>query len=125
MSGWTIYTREAPMLRDIEVLIEHEDRNGKIGVVTSLTVRTLDPSIVTPGEAWGALQRPGGGGGRNFLQAALDAAWQAGLRPSRGLEEVGELKATRSHLEDMRRLVFEQPQRAEMDPRFDLSRGIG
>ncbi len=128
MTGWTIYTREAPMLRDIEVLIEHEDRTGKLGIVTGLTVRALDRSVLTPQEAWGALQRPdGSGGGRQFLQAALDAAWQAGLRPSRGVEEIGELKATRSHLEDMRRLVFDtqEVRMHGLQPDFStLERGV-
>lgn len=45
----------------------------------------------------------------NFLQAALDAAWEYGLRP-KGVNDpavgLAELRATKGHLEDMRALVF-------------------
>lgn len=45
----------------------------------------------------------------NFLQAALDCAWKAGMRPD-GYEDKrdelnGELTATKQHLEDMRKLA--------------------
>lgn len=46
---------------------------------------------------------------RSFMQAVLDAAWELGLRPAGFKEHETELKATRYHLEDMRRLVFEEP----------------
>lgn len=46
-----------------------------------------------------------------FLQAALDAAWKVGLRPTNWHDErPGEIKAKDAHLQDMRRLVFGGPQ---------------
>ena len=43
--------------------------------------------------------------GRDFLQAALDVAWEIGLRPDGYQDHTNELKATRYHLEDMRALA--------------------
>lgn len=40
-------------------------------------------------------------------QAMMDAFWEAGLRPSSGEGNAGQLGATRAHLDDMRKLVFE------------------
>ena len=37
-----------------------------------------------------------------FLQAMMDAAWDAGLRPSRAQDE----RHMKAHLEDMRRFAF-------------------
>lgn len=45
--------------------------------------------------------------GQNFLQAALDAAWEAGLRPKNWRNEAPEqIVAMNHHLQDMRALVF-------------------
>lgn len=44
--------------------------------------------------------------GRDFLQAALNCAWEMGLRPP-GLEHTTEtIAATARHLEDMRAIAF-------------------
>jgi len=40
-------------------------------------------------------------------QNFMDALWQSGFRPSEGTGSAGALKATQSHLDDMRKLVFE------------------
>jgi len=42
----------------------------------------------------------------SFLQAALDAAWELGMRPA-GFNDTREsMAATKAHLEDMRALAF-------------------
>lgn len=41
-----------------------------------------------------------------FVQAILDAAWDAGMRPSQARDATEEIKAIRYHLEDMRSLAF-------------------
>jgi hypothetical protein len=44
--------------------------------------------------------------GRDFLQAALNCAWEMGLRPT-GFEHTAEtIKATDRHLQDMRAIAF-------------------
>lgn len=45
-----------------------------------------------------------------FLQAALEAAWEMGLRPKSFADHTNELTAVRYHLEDMRALA-KVPQR--------------
>lgn len=42
----------------------------------------------------------------NFIQAIIDAAWDAGMRPANFKEHESELTATKYHLEDMRKIVF-------------------
>lgn len=47
--------------------------------------------------------------GNEFLQAALEAAWTAGLRPKNWrLETTEQVAAMENHLQDMRKLVFEK-----------------
>lgn len=108
---WRFYTRWEPLWRDFAIAIEREDRGGAASVVIELRTVPLDPAVPPPEDGWLMFRfRDGGraGDGRQFLQAALDAAWAAGLRPSQGVEEVGALAATRAHLSDMQKLVFER-----------------
>lgn len=44
-------------------------------------------------------------------QQLIDQLWNCGLRPTEGAGSAGSLAATERHLEDMRKLVFETPQR--------------
>lgn len=46
----------------------------------------------------------------NFLQAVVDAAWEAGIKPVQAKAGDGEIGAVRAHLEDMRTLVFDGPE---------------
>lgn len=41
---------------------------------------------------------------RSFLQQISDFAWEQGIRPNGSQDVAGELKATKTHLEDMRRI---------------------
>ena len=41
-----------------------------------------------------------------FLQAAMDAAWVAGLRPAQAAAPTSELVRIEQHLEDMRHIAF-------------------
>lgn len=56
--------------------------------------------------------------GQEFLQAALDAAWDAGLRPAGYLDTRESMKATQAHLEDMRKLTFDLLETAKAPPLF-------
>lgn len=40
-------------------------------------------------------------------QLLMDDLWHCGVRPSDGAGSTGQLKATETHLKDMRRLVFD------------------
>lgn len=39
-------------------------------------------------------------------QLLLDELWRAGFRPTEGVENLGQLKATQDHLADMKKLMF-------------------
>lgn len=41
-------------------------------------------------------------------QQLMDELWKCGLRPSEGTGSAGQLASVQYHLEDMRRLVFEE-----------------
>lgn len=60
-------------------------------------------------------ERDGLGDVTNFLKAIVEAAWEAGIRPDSMKDRQGEIGAVRYHLEDMRRLVFDQTERP-VDP---------
>ena len=71
--------------------------------------------LITPGKAWEIdksflMAWSHGASGRSveitgFLQAAMDCAWQRGLRPS-GFDGPQEITAVRAHLADMRKLAM-------------------
>jgi len=42
-------------------------------------------------------------------QVLMDDLWSCGIRPSEGTGSAGAFKAQGAHLEDMRKLVFEEP----------------
>ena len=44
----------------------------------------------------------------NTAQVLMDDLWSCGIRPTEGAGSAGSLKATEYHLEDMRKLVFEE-----------------
>ena len=44
--------------------------------------------------------------GYKQAQILMDDLWQAGIRPSDGKSNTGELKATEKHLQDMRTIAF-------------------
>lgn len=46
-------------------------------------------------------------------QRLIDSLWDAGLRPTEGAGSAGAMAATQQHLQDMRRLVFDE-RRVEM-----------
>lgn len=46
------------------------------------------------------------GGAKSFLQAAMDCAWEEGMRPKALEDQRQELKAVRDHLQDMRTLAL-------------------
>ena len=70
---------------------------GYLALVQPLLLETItDSSIAYP--AFVTLSK-------HTAQILLNDLWQCGLRPSDDVGSVGELKATKNHLEDMRNLV--------------------
>ncbi len=98
---WFVLTEPAPVyLRgglDLIIGLDHGDGSVSIMHPPTLTKIEFDgrrrdplPRFLTSRDTTG------------FLQAAMDAAWDAGLRPSRAQDE----KHLKAHLEDMRTLAF-------------------
>lgn len=44
---------------------------------------------------------------KESVQSLMDELWSCGVRPSNGDGNVGQLAATKAHLEDMRKMVFD------------------
>lgn len=63
--------------------------------------------VMTKQEHHGAMISPAVRLRPNEAQALMDDLWACGIRPSEGTGSAGALKATQYHLEDMRRLVFD------------------
>lgn len=61
-------------------------------------------------ESW---EDDGVGDVTGFLQAAMDAGWEMGLRPAGARDHTNELKAVRYHLEDMRALALPKNEAAK------------
>lgn len=112
MNGWKFYHRYDIASDAFAVFMRYTDTNGKISLVTPLQME-----MITPGQPYNGLPtlgpKPGewGDGGsptydvNGFLQAALDTAWEIGLRPKGFADNASEISAVRYHLEDMRLLA--------------------
>lgn len=99
--GWKIY-RDYQAWADAERLfVCHTSYDGKRSVVQPLALQVVEPGLIydTPTLASPTHDT------RGFLQAALNCAWEAGLRPMGFADHAHELKAVRYHLEDMRALA--------------------
>lgn len=73
---------------------------GKFPAVASPLLMTS----ITP-ELEGSVQPPTFSLTKEAAQGLLDELWSVGVRPSNGAGNVGELAATKYHLEDMRQIV--------------------
>lgn len=75
--------------------------------VQPFVLETFPPHTVVPDQKAYCIRDDGMSDNvRGFLQAAMDAAWEYGLRPAGIKDLTGELGATKRHLEDMRTLAL-------------------
>jgi len=96
---WRFHVRQGVYSRGFDVFpyIKHAD--GSILVITSFEMMALPDGARAPDE-------PPVYDGEGFLRAALNAAWEAGLRPD-GFNDTREgMAATKAHLADMRAIAF-------------------
>jgi len=94
-----IRARMSDIRRCLEIIVFRELPDGKMAVGKPIETETRDndhsviePTIVSSMSA---------------AQQLMDDLWYYGVRPSEGIDNPGELRATKYHLEDMRR-VFEK-----------------
>lgn len=90
-----------------DIYIIEEDYKGKRFLVEPMELKLKEFNQNEPQEPSLRISRQFGRE-TNFLQALSDALTRAGFEPSTVEENKGELKATKIHLEDMRKLVFEK-----------------
>jgi len=94
---------ETPLWADgINIGIAEEGRAGDGQRQTSVVRLTLETI------AEGGYTEPTMRLTRSEAAELLDALWRVGVRPSNGEGNAGQLGATEKHLEDMRRLVFDE-----------------
>lgn len=114
-----IFTNTTMYRRGYDVLICTVDWQDRI-------VSVMDgPMVFKHGDFGTQMIQPtlDGSAGLEFLQAALDAAWAAGMRPKNWrLETTEQVAAMDNHLQDMRRLVFDQP--AEIPNILKAAKGV-
>lgn len=100
--GWQLFHRYDVSVDEFQLHIRLVDHTGKRWAVAPLTFSEvgipLPQSLASPTE-------DGSPDVSGFLQAALDVAWEIGLRPAGFDDHTNELKATRAHLADMRKLA--------------------
>jgi hypothetical protein len=100
MSNFVVYSERKYHSRSVCIFMRHE--NGRESVAKPLIFEDCtDKFIETP--TIGETRR---GDGEAFLQACLDHAWEIGLRPSGFNDTTQQVAAIKSHLNDMRALVF-------------------
>ena len=111
MSEWKFFVEEKPwtMERRLHIIRREGDNlRPTISRVTSINMES-SPDGSWPREQSAMTDQGGvmyhGGDIEGFLRAAMDAAWEMGLRPKGFEDHTSELKATRYHLEDMRLLA--------------------
>lgn len=97
-----VFAHHTPWRRGLEIAIAEISPSGDvIATVDPLAIRRQpDPTILSEPTLSGPMAA-------EFLQSALETAWEMGLRPKNWRDErPGEIKAMDDHLQDMRRLVF-------------------
>lgn len=99
MSGWRIHAKRSFVTDNHEVVILNGD------MIARITLERFDPTLpVIPTLVDD--RRFMDDGHTPFMRAALNAAWEMGLRPD-GFDDTREsMKATNRHLEDMRSIAF-------------------
>lgn len=90
-----IRAQSLPWKRGIELAILSEDNKSRVKEIILENHKpdmALEPSFQIDNDT---------------AQILMDDLWNAGLRPTEGTGSAGALRAVERHLEDMRRLVFE------------------
>lgn len=107
--GWRFFARYDITNDGYELFITRTDYHGKRFFLKPLAMDEhpvgLAPPVSPTIPAWSHTPETEPTDARGFLQAALDAAWEIGLRPKGFADHKNELTAVRDHLADMRKLA--------------------
>ena len=81
-----------------EFSIGMKNQDGSKSIMEPVVFRDMEPGEL--------VKAPTVNMTKEDAQELMDAMWNAGVRPSNGEGNVGQIGAMREHLEDMRRIVF-------------------
>lgn len=82
---------------DFAIGMKHQD--GTVSIMEPIAFKKLEDGFLLPKSS--IINMP-----KESAQDLMDAMWSAGVRPSNGEGNVGQIGAMREHLDDMRRIVF-------------------
>ena len=103
--SWKAHLEPRPEWAGHRLHILHESgwvNEPTLAVVKHIEMETIKRGQIIPYNEEGFMSP---GEVEPFLQAMLDCAWEAGMRPLKFSDHTNELTAVRYHLEDMRKLV--------------------
>lgn len=106
-SGWRFHTRYEVHNDEFVLHIVYIDEQGKLHILKPFEFEPRGTPVppVLGSAMHGTVHEGTPMSVRNFLQGALDAAWEFGLRPKDFKDHKDELTAVRDHLADMRKLA--------------------
>jgi hypothetical protein len=96
-SNLDLWCHRSPVQVCYDFYLGRRDRQQNKVFVAEIVLREVSPATYNPASFQ---LEP------EAAQALMDTMWQAGLRPSDGTASTGQLKATETHLADMRKLAF-------------------
>lgn len=88
-----------PWFDRLQIAVFNKDWNGVVSIAAPLTLVPFKQGKLV-GEPTLSVRV-------DEAQQFMDELWRCGLRPSEGAGSAGSLKATETHLADMRRIAFE------------------
>jgi len=97
---WKCYIRDEFATDRRDVALVQDGIDGRTTYVTNIELKNVDQGeVISPFVSMRKHETNG------ILQAIVDEAWQAGIKPRQLEDATNELKATKFHLEDMRLLA--------------------
>ncbi len=98
--SWKCYIHDEFMTDRRKVAMVNESADGRESYISSMEIKDIpDGEPLTPFIDLRRHQTD------DMLQAIIDAAWEHGIKPRQLEDASNELKATKYHLEDMRKLA--------------------
>lgn len=104
--GWQMFHRYNVETDAFELIVRLVGHDGQRYAVLPFVIEKVPSPVPVPPAL--STSRPEADAGQDvdgFLQAALDLAWEIGLRPAGFEDHTNELKAVRDHLRDMRKIA--------------------
>lgn len=109
MAGsWQLFVDDKSWMGKRDLYVRCRAPDGTLHAVTTMQTHATEPGLVYEpllSESREDVQ-DNTGDVSGFLQAALQAAWDLGMRPQGFADHKNELTAVRYHLEDMRTLAM-------------------